>query len=59
MVAAKGPSTWPFDMCSFSERVFPEVLRIRTGADAYRNVYPHKGRRQDDPVAAVATNVII
>jgi len=25
----------------------------RTGTDVYRNAYPHKGRRQNDPVAAV------
>ena len=48
-LAEKCPSAWAFGMCSFSEHVFADVFRIWTGADAYRNVYPHKGRRWDYP----------
>ena len=36
------PSSWPFDMRSYYERVFPDGSRIRTMVDAYRYVCPHK-----------------
>jgi len=53
------PSSWPFDMCSYCERVFPDVSRIRTMVDAYRYVCPHKsGWWQYLVVAAVDDGLI-
>jgi len=43
--AAKCRLTWSFDISSYYRRVFADLSRIRTIADAYRNVYPYKGGR--------------
>jgi len=50
------PSAWPFVIRSHYGRVFPDASRIRTRADAFRNAYPHKGGRRDDPVAAAVND---
>ena len=38
-------SSWSLGICRYYRRVFPDVSRIRTIGDAYRDVYPHKGVR--------------
>ena len=43
--AAKCRFTWPFGMRPYYRRVFADLSRIRTIADAYRNAYPYKGGR--------------
>jgi len=52
--AAKCRFTWPFGMRPYYRRVFPDVSRIRTIADAYRNAYPYKGGRWGYLVVATA-----
>ena len=46
--------SWPFVMRSYYRRVFPNLTRIRTMADAYRDAYLYKGGRWNDLESSAA-----
>jgi hypothetical protein len=48
MFVEKGALSWACAICSYYGRIFADVSRIRTIADAYRDAYLHKGGQWDD-----------